>query len=141
MTTINTNEWPPSNLSNLLVVADWKRVDEIGNMTDEDKRNTCIFEMSNRTRNTKGYYQALNDQQLVGNGALYAVMRVKGWRTAAEMKNLTMEDLRETAIVNLNYKRIPNMQSYSNFELASWACCDDMPMVVNFSESNKTFVI
>ncbi|CAJ0567003.1 unnamed protein product, partial [Mesorhabditis spiculigera] len=114
----------PENAADLLFSAGWRTVAEINSMPDEDKRNTIIVELHNRLAQTIGYLQGRDTPALVAAGGLYLILKRNGWRREDELHAMSIEDTRNTCIVELankGYGSIRELQGHANRELVEKA--------------------
>jgi Dual-action HEIGH metallo-peptidase len=103
----------------VLLVGNFRRQQELNQMSSEDQRNTLITELAGRTRDTVGYYQSLNDHDLCGAGALLVYLRETGSRTDQQIKTMSADDMRNTVIVEVGVQtgRGRDLQAISNLEI------------------------
>ena len=83
----------------------------------EGQRNTLIVEMTAHSNQTN--YQAYNDAQLEGVGAVMVALRQLGIRDDAALRTMSADDQRNTLIVEVDAqtKRGQALQGLSNIEL------------------------
>lgn len=84
----------------VLLLGGFRSQHELNAMSHEDMRNTLIVELTNRTRQAN--YQAYNDAQLEGAGAVLVVLRHVKARTDDELRAMSADDMRNTLIVELD---------------------------------------
>ena len=114
-----TTAWD-EGITGVLLVGKFRTRQQLNAMTFEDRRNTLIVELSNRTKDAAGYYQSLNDADLAGVGALLVFLRETGSRTDQQIKTMTASDMRNTVIVEANVRTgrgIRELQALSNLEI------------------------
>jgi hypothetical protein len=105
----------------MLLAGKFRSRPELSRMTPEDKRNTLITELANRTKSPVSYYQSLNNNDLAGAGALLVSLRASGTRTDQQIKAMSAEDLRNTVVVEANVRTnrgIGALQALSNMDMA-----------------------
>ena len=114
-----TTAWD-EGITGVMVAGKFRTRQQLNAMPFEDRRNTLIAELSNRTKDTVGYYQSLNDADLAGTGALLVFLRETGSRTDQQIKAMSAGDMRNTVIVEANVRTgraIPDLQAMSNLEM------------------------
>ena len=90
-------------------------------MSPEDRRNTLITELANRTKDSVSYYQSLNDTDLAGAGALLVFLRETRSRTDQQIKTMSAGDMRNTVVVEVSVRTnrsIPELQALNSMNLA-----------------------
>jgi hypothetical protein len=89
-------------------------------------RNTLIVELTNRTAQSN--YQAYDDDQLAGAGAVLVAMRRAGIRDDAALRTMTADDMRNTLIVELDAQTGAGqrLQGFSDLQLAGILLGDDL---------------
>ncbi len=93
---------------------------ELNAMSRADMRNTLIVEMTKHSNQTTESYQALNDADLEGVGAVMVLLRHTGIRDDAALRTMSADDQRNTLIVELDAQtRLGReLQGLSNLDLA-----------------------
>jgi len=86
----------------VLLVGRFRRQRELNAMSHEDMRNTLIVEMTNHSNQTTGSYQALNDADLEGMGAVMVLLRNLRIRDDGALRQMSADDQRNTLIVELD---------------------------------------
>ena len=112
--------WEES-IGGMLLAGKFRSRDEVNRMSSEDRRNTLITELANRTKDAVSYYQSLNDTNLAGAGALLVSLRESRSRTDPQIKTMSANDMRNTVIVEVNVRTnrsINDLQALSNMNLA-----------------------
>jgi hypothetical protein len=112
--------WEES-VGGMLLAGKFRSRDEVNKMSSEDRRNTLITELANRTKDAVSYYQSLNDTNLAGAGALLVSLRESRSRTDPQIKTMSADDMRNTVIVEVNVRTgrsIRDLQALSNMNLA-----------------------
>ncbi len=108
-----------SFIGGVLLVGGFRNVSDLNRMSTEDQRNTLIVELVNRTANNVQFYQGLNDADLAGAGAILVYMRMGHIRSDVDLKRMTADDMRNTAIVILHEQtRRSDLQALTNMQLA-----------------------
>jgi hypothetical protein len=92
---------PPSYVRGVLLVGKFRTQQGLIGMSAEDQRNTLITELGGRTKDTGGFYQGLNNNDLAGAGALLVWLRETGSRTDQQVKTMSADDMRNTVIVEV----------------------------------------
>ena len=111
-----TTTWD-EGITGVLLLGKFRTREQLNTMPFEDRRNTLIVELSNRTKDAVGYYQSLNDDDLAGAGALLVYLRVTGSRTDQQIKTMSADDMRNIVIVEANFRTgrsIRDLQAMSN---------------------------
>ena len=95
-------------------------------MSHEDMRNTLIVEMTNHSNQTTASYQALNDADLEGVGAVMVLLRNLRIRDDGALRQMSADDQRNTLIVELDAQtRLGReLQGLTNLGLARTALGD-----------------
>jgi hypothetical protein len=70
-------------------------------MSADDQRNTLIVEMANHSKQPVAHFQSLNDFDLAGAGAAMDFLLKGGIRSASQLKTMSDDDQRNTAIVEV----------------------------------------
>jgi hypothetical protein len=83
----------------VLLAGQFRTQHELNDMSPEDQRNTLIVELSNRS-NQKNF-QAFNDTALADAGAALVFLRAARIRDDAQLKTMTIDDMRNTLIVEI----------------------------------------
>ena len=91
---------------------------QLNAMSHDNMRNTLIVELTNHSNQTN--YQAYNDAKLKGAGAVMVVIRTLGIRDDRALETMSIDDQRNTLIVELDAQTGlgRSMQALSNLELA-----------------------
>ncbi|MGC3971892.1 MAG: hypothetical protein QM775_32475 [Pirellulales bacterium] len=83
----------------VLLAGQFRTQHELNQMSADDQRNTLIVEMA--AHSNQSNFQALNDFQLGGVGAVMVFLRGAGIRTDADLKKMSADDQRNVAIVEV----------------------------------------
>lgn len=123
----------PSFIRGVLLIGGFRTQAQLDTMSHDDQRNTLIVELTGRTRQSD--YQGFSDRDLAGAGALLVLLRRGGIRTDAELRSMTADDMRNTAIVEVDQQtgHGRSLQGWSNIDLVRIALGVDQAMVVNRS--------
>jgi len=92
----------------------------------------------NRTKDTVGYYQSLNDADLAGTGALLVFLRETGSRTDQQIKMMSADDMRNTVIVEANVRTgrgIRDLQGLSNLEVVKSVIKNPMLLMLDTKQT------
>jgi hypothetical protein len=110
----------------VLLLGGLRRQPELNIMAHEDMRNTLIVELTNRTAQSN--YQAYDDDQLAGAGAVLVAMRRAGIRDDAALRTMTADDMRNTLIVELDTQTGAGqrLQGFSDLQLVGILLGDDL---------------
>lgn len=107
-------------LRGILLAGKWRTEEELNHTSTENKRNTLIVEMAAHSNQNAGHFQAMNDEQLIGVGAVTVFLREAKIRDDAGLKTMSDDDQRNVLIIENNYrtdKPISQLQGMSNKEL------------------------
>ena len=101
----------------VLLLGGFRTQHELNAMSREDMRNTLIVELTNRTNQTN--YQAYNEAELEGLGAVLVLVRALGLRSDAALETMSADEVRNTLIVALDAqtKLGRDLQGLTNLEL------------------------
>lgn len=111
--------WKDS-VSGMLQRGKFRTREQLDSMSPEDRRNTLITELANRTKDSVSYYQSLNNTDLAGAGALLVFLRETRSRTDERIKTMSADDMRNTVIVETNVRtgrNIPDLQALSSMNV------------------------
>ena len=99
---------------------------ELNAMTYEDMRNTLIVEMTKHSNQPTPWYQGQNDADLAGMGAAMVFLRHTGIRDDAALRQMSVDDQRNTLIVELGAQtRLGReLQGLTNLQLVRTALGD-----------------
>ena len=114
---------PESNYTRgVLLAGGFRTQAQLNAMSVTNKRDNLINELASRTRDSIARYQTLDDANLAGVGALLVFLRDSGRHADAELKTMSAEDLRNTAIVELRQQtgRV-DLGELTNMQLAHTA--------------------
>lgn len=120
-------------IGDLLVMGKFRSQGQLDGMSDGDRRNTLITELANRTKDAVSYYQSLNNADLTGAGALLVFLRERPSRTDQELKTMSVNDMRNTAIVEVNKRMgrsIRDLQALSSMDVVKSVLTPRMPYIV-----------
>jgi len=101
-----------------LIAGNFRTQQELNTMSRDDQRNTLIVELTAHSNQTN--YQAFNDAELEGMGAVMVTLRRTGIRDDATLKTMSADDQRNTLIVELDAQTdlgVPRLQGLSNMDL------------------------
>jgi len=109
----------PSYLRGVLVAGQFRSQRDLNGMTVDDRRNTLIVELSNRTNQSVAHYQAMDDYALAGVGAVLVYLRSSRIRSDHDLKAMSDEDMRNTLLVELDMQTGlgSRLQSLRNMDL------------------------
>jgi hypothetical protein len=128
-----TTAWD-EGITGILLVGRFRTRQQLNAMTFEDRRNTLILELSNRTNDAVGYYQSLSDADLAGVGALLVFLRETGRRTDRQIKTMSAGDMRNTVIVEANARTgrgIQELQALSNLQIVKSVISNPVVLIRN----------
>lgn len=110
----------------VLLVGRFRTQQELNTMSHDDMRNTLIVEMTKHSNQSTESYQALNDAQLEGVGAVMVLMRHARIRDDGALRQMSADDQRNTLIVELDAQTHlgRELQGLSNLGLARTAIGD-----------------
>jgi hypothetical protein len=109
-----------SVIRGVLLAGKFRSQEELNGMSRDDQRNTLIVELVNHSNQPVGHFQGLDDAAVAGAGALMVFLRETRARTDDELRRMSDDDQRNTAIVILNAQTGipgPRLQGMSNLEL------------------------
>lgn len=108
-----------SFIRGVLLAGQFRTHHELNAMSADDQRNTLIVELSNRTNQSVGHFQAMNDDTLAGTGAVLVFLRETKIRTDAELKTISDDDQRNILIVEIDGQTHfgSRLQGLSNIDL------------------------
>jgi hypothetical protein len=102
----------------VLLAGQFRTQHELNTMSPDGQRNTLIVEVAGRSKETG--LQAFNDETLAGMGAVLVFLRRARIRNDAELKGMTVDDMRNVLIVELAAQTGLSgsvLQGMSNLEL------------------------
>jgi hypothetical protein len=76
-------------LRGILLAGKWRTEEELNHTSTENKRNTLIVEMTQHTNQDGGHFQGMNDEALIGVGAVVVFLREAGIRDDDALKKLS----------------------------------------------------
>ncbi|MEV6238644.1 hypothetical protein [Lentzea sp. NPDC051838] len=106
----------PFWIRGVLLAGRFRTQHQLNTMSNEDMRNTLIVVMTSLSNQTN--YQAYNNADLAGVGAVMVFLRENGLRNDADLKRMSADDQRNVAIVELKDQTGRNLQGLSNLDLA-----------------------
>ena len=92
----------PSFIRGVLLAGGFRNHHQLIAMSAEDQRNTLIVEAANHSNQPVAHFQSLNDFQLADAGAAMVFLLNGGIRNAAQLKTMSDDDQRNTAIVEVD---------------------------------------
>ena len=118
------------NPGNVLLQFQWRNQAELAKMSEDDKRNILIVEISKHsTIEVPDLQGRLNvgpgHGSLVDIGSMMVILKQNGWRTKEGLEKMSYDDIRNTLIVELNTRdgtTIRELQGKSDAELVKDAC-------------------
>merc|ERR1719187_139090 len=118
------------NPGNVLLQFQWRNQAELAKMSEDDKRNILIVEISKHsTIEVPDLQGRLNvgprHGSLVDIGSMIVTLKQNGWRTKEGLEKMSYDDMRNTLIVELNTRdgtTIRELQGKSDAELVKDAC-------------------
>jgi hypothetical protein len=75
-------------LRGVLLAGKWRTEEELNHTSTENKRNTLIVEMAAHSNQNAGHFQAMNDEQLIGVGAVAVFLRKAKIRDDVGLKTM-----------------------------------------------------
>ncbi len=109
-----------ADIRGVLEVGGFRNAADLATMSIDDQRNTLIVELDARTANSVAHYQALDNSELAGVGAVLVIVREKEFRTDEQLRSVTDDGLRNLLIVETDLKcplSVPELQALSNLSL------------------------
>jgi len=106
-----------SLLRGVLLAGQFRTQYKLNAMSEEDQRNTLIVELTNRSNQNN--FQSFNSFDLAGMGAVLVFLRTARIRDDAQLKTLSIDDMRNILIVELDAITHlgSRLQSLSNMDL------------------------
>lgn len=107
-------------LRGILLAGKWRTEEELNHTSTENKRNTLIVEMAHHTNQDGGVFQAMNDETLIGVGAVVVFLREAGIRDDDALRKMSHDDQRNILIIEDNNRTdrpIGELQGLKNQEL------------------------
>lgn len=104
-------------LQGVLLAGKFRTQHELNIMSEEDQRNTLIVELSNRSNQNN--FQSFNTFELAGMGAVLVFLREARIRDDAQLKTISIDDMRNILIVEIDGQTHlgSRLQSLSNIDL------------------------
>jgi hypothetical protein len=104
-------------LSGVLLAGKFRTQRELNTMSEEDQRNTLIVELSGRSNQRN--FQSFNTSELAGMGAVLVFLREARIRDDAQLKTISIDDMRNILIVEIDGQTHlgSRLQSLSNIDL------------------------
>jgi hypothetical protein len=101
----------------VLLAGKFRTQHELNTMSAEDQRNTLIVELSGRSNQDN--FQSFNNFELAGMGAVLVFLREARIRDDAQLKTLSIDDMRNILIVEIDGQTHlgSRLQSLSNMDL------------------------
>ena len=108
---------PNTFLRGVLLAGKFRTQHELNTMSEEDQRNTLIVELSGRSNQHN--FQSFNNFELAGMGAVLVFLREARIRDDAQLKTITIDDMRNILIVEIDGQTHlgSRLQSLSNIDL------------------------
>ncbi|MET9226272.1 hypothetical protein [Lentzea sp. NPDC003310] len=100
----------------VLLAGHFRTQHQLNTMSRDDMRNTLIVVMTSLSNQTN--YQAYDDADLAGAGAVMVFLRETGLRDDKALKKMSADDQRNVAIVELHAQTGRNLQHLGNLDLA-----------------------
>jgi len=107
-------------LDSVLLSGAWRTLTELQSMSNDNKRNTLIVEMSIHSTNSISNLQGASNNTLIAYGFITQFLLNYHVRSSYELGNMSMDDQRNTVIVELHIRiemSISELQSKPNHEL------------------------
>jgi hypothetical protein len=86
----------------VLLAGGFRTHQELLTMSPEDQRNTLIVEMAGHSNQPVSAYQAMNDFELAGVGAVMVFLRASGIRDDSQLKTIGVDAQRNIMMVELD---------------------------------------
>ena len=108
-----------SFIRGVLLAGKFRTQHELNGMSHDDQRNTLIVELTGRTNQSVGHFQAMDDATLAGTGAVLVFLREARIRNDQELKTMSDDDQRNTLIVEIGAQTGlgSQLQGLSNMDL------------------------
>ncbi|HEX6737464.1 MAG TPA: LamG-like jellyroll fold domain-containing protein [Vicinamibacteria bacterium] len=111
---------PETFIRGVLLAGRFRTKDELNRMSDDDRRNTLITELANRSNQPVTHFQRLDSSALAGAGAVLVFLREARIRDDATLKTMSDDDMRNTLIVETTFHSgltVAQLQALSNVQL------------------------
>ena len=92
----------PSYIRGVLLAGQFRTQHELNQMSADDQRNTLIVELTGRTNQAVGHFQAMNDAVLAGTGAVLVLLRGARIRSDEQLRSISDDDQRNILIVEID---------------------------------------
>ena len=115
-------------IDGVLLLGGFRTFADLLTMSHDDRRNTLIVELSGRTSQPVGHFQAMDDAVLAGTGATLLYLRTIQARTDDQLRTISDDDQRNLTIIALNEQTgipVPDLQGRSNVELVRLGLTQD----------------
>lgn len=108
-----------SLIRGVLLAGQFRTHHELNGMSQDGQRNTLIVELSNRSNQNN--FQAFNDTELAGMGAVLVFLRTARIRDDAQLKTISIDDMRNILIVEMDTMTGmgATLQGLSNIDLVT----------------------
>ena len=119
-----------SLIRGVLLAGQFRTQHELNTMSADDQRNTLIVEMAGHSNQPVPHFQSLNDFDLAGAGAAMVFLLKGGIRDATQLKTMSDDDQRNTAIVEIDAQTHlggPQLQGLSNIDLVLLGLGQNLP--------------
>ena len=104
-------------LAKTLLYTEWSTVPATLSMTRSDMRNSLISDLASKCKNTLVSLQGMSDYDLAWSALMYKFLIDSGTKSASELKNMSLDDFRNT-VISLNAAHTDNsvskLQNYGN---------------------------
>jgi hypothetical protein len=106
-----------SFIRGVLLAGKFRTQHELNRMSADDQRNTLIVELT--ARSNQSNFQSFNDFDLAGMGAVVVFLREARIRNDAQLKTISIDDMRNILIVEIDGQTHfgSRLQSLSNMDL------------------------
>ncbi|WP_417887078.1 hypothetical protein [Zunongwangia sp.] len=127
----------------------WRDFNSIVDMSDEDIRNTLIVELNTKTSESISNLQAMSNLELSNYSLLYTFLNKASIRKPSELRNMSLDDLRNTIIVeNANYLQNQNISDLKKLPTEklvqlgySWYLPLEFDSLINYSDGKLSKII
>jgi hypothetical protein len=119
-----------SYIFGVLLAGGFRTYRDLDAMSFEDQRNTLITELTGRTDQPVGHYQAMNDEELANAGATLVFLRTAAIRDDATLKTISDDGQRNILITEVTAQLGLHgflLQGATNLQLVRLALDGDQP--------------
>jgi hypothetical protein len=107
------------SIRGVLLAGKFRTQSQLNTMSRDDQRNTLIVELADRSNQSGGHYQGMDDAKLAGAGAVLVFLREAKIRTDEQLKSISDDDQRNIIIVEMGSQTGlgSQLQGFSSLDL------------------------